>query len=233
MREKTLLLFVVTLAINLHGQQVGEIDLVRHQSDSTERDDVVPSGCDFPHYTNSDGVIVDTGKKPKLRVELVLSKNVFERRDTVEGKVVMQNIGPTAIAIPWSLDPRVGKRPKEVIQNEYEMGWFELELKGFGKVSVPLESGSESSPLYSSPSNPLTRLSIEPGQTVVIKLKFRLEEKRKLSALVEIKPGKAEIGAKWRQANFTWRRDGCAVQTGYFSYDYQEDVKPASVEISN
>jgi hypothetical protein len=35
----------------------------------------------------------------------------------------------------------------------------------------------------------------------------------------------------WRQARYTWHRDGCTVETGYFSYDYQEDASPVSIEI--
>jgi hypothetical protein len=39
----------------------------------------------------------------------------------------------------------------------------------------------------------------------------------------------AEVRAQWRQARYTWHRDGCTVETGYF--DYQEDARPVSIEI--
>jgi len=74
-------------------------------------------------------------------------------------------------------------------------------------------------------------LRVEPGQWITANLKFLLEEKQILSVLLPVKPGKAEIGVQWRQARYTWKRDGCAVQTGYFNYDYQQDTKAVGIEI--
>jgi hypothetical protein len=49
--------------------------------------------------------------------------------------------------------------------------------------------------------------------------------------LLPIKPGKAEIRLQWRQARFTWHSKGCAADTGYFSYVYEEEMKPVSIAI--
>jgi|ERR1700674_240752 hypothetical protein len=233
MKRKTLLFCLAVFAVDLRAQQVAEIDLARHKPDKTEAQsvDVGLDGCGFPHYKNSDGVIVNADGRSKLKVELTLPKEQFERGEIADGQVLMQNVGPDAILIPWSSDPQVSNRPRGAIQHEYEVGWFELELKGAGNVSVPLESESESIFLYSSDSNSRSSLRIEPGQWVIAKFKFLLEEKQKLSVSLPLKPGKAEISVKWRQARYTWHRDGCAVETGYFNYDLHQDAKPVSIEI--
>ena len=36
---------------------------------------------------------------------------------------------------------------------------------------------------------------------------------------------------QWRQARFTWHRDGRSSETGYFSYDYPEQAKPISIQV--
>src|SRR5207245_7030281 len=106
---------------------------------------------------------------------------------------LMRNVGLDAVVIPWSSDPQVSKRQSGVVQHAYEMGWFELELTGVGKTKVPLESESESSLLYSSQSNSKSSLRIEPGQWVIAKFKFLLEERQNLSVLLPLKAGKAKI----------------------------------------
>ena len=233
MKKKALLFCLAVFTVDLRAQQIAEIDLARHKPDKTDAQsaDVGLDGCDFPHYSNSDGVIVNTDRKSKLKVELTLPKEAFERGDLVDSQVLMQNLGLDAIVIPWNSDPQIRNRPRGAIQHEYEMGWFEIEWRGAGKVSVPLELESEATSLYSSDSKSQSSLRIEPGQWVIFKFKFLLEEKQKLSVLLPLKPGKAEIIVKWRQARYTWHRLGCAVETGYFNYDRYQDAKPVSIEI--
>jgi hypothetical protein len=223
---------LLTLSV-AHCQQIGNADLIRPKPHSQE---VQPQnlgldGCDFPHYTNSDGVIVDTERRSKIKLELTLSKKTFRPGETVDGQVLMRNVGTDAIVIPWNPNSQLANRPSNVTQHEYEIGWFELELKGKGTLKIPLESESVSMFLYSSESDSRSTLRVEPGQWITAKLKFLLEEKQILSVLLPVKPGKAEIGVQWRQARYTWKRDGCAVQTGYFNYDYQQDTKAVGIEI--
>jgi len=230
MKRKALLFCLAVLCVDLRAQQIADVDL-RHKPDKTKHEsaDIGLDGCDFPHYTHSDGVIVSTDRRSKLKVELMLSKETFERGEIIDGQVLVQNVGLDAIVIPWSSDPQISERPNGAVQYEYEMGWFELKLGGAAKIRV--ESESESSFLYSSELNSKSTLRIEPGQWLIAKVKFVLDEKQTSSVLTPLKRGKAEIGVQWRQARYTWHRDGCAVQTGYFNYDYQQDAKPISIEI--
>jgi hypothetical protein len=76
-------------------------------------------------------------------------------------------------------------------------------------------------------------LSINPGEWVVLKLRFLIDERRTSSVLVPIKTGEANIEVTWRQARFEWQADGCAVKTGYFSYEYQQDAKPIKIKVAD
>lgn len=192
-RSALLSLLLAMLSIRMHGQQIGEIDLGRHQLDTAEVRDVnvTPVGCGVAPAVHGDGVIVDPdpNKRARLKVELTLSKETFKRGETVEGSILMQNVGTDAIVIPWNLDPRVSIRPKDVSQYAYEMGWFALKLRGARKVEIPLESESQSHFLYGSASNPGTSLSINPGEWVIFKLRFLIEERRTSSSIAAHQDG--------------------------------------------
>ena len=231
MKRKVLLFRMAMLSIDVYGQQIAEIDLVSYKLPKYETQSMDLDGCSTPFYPHSDGVIVDTERRSKLKLELTLSKETVHRGEIVNAQILMQNVGLDAIVIPWSLDPEIRKHPSGTVQHEYELGWFELELKGRGKIRIPLESESESAFLNSSESNPQSRLRLEPGQWVTAKIRFVLKEKEKLSVLEPVKSGTNEISVRWRQARYTWRRDGCTIETGYFSYDYEQDTRPLGIEI--
>jgi hypothetical protein len=50
----------------------------------------------------------------------------------------MQNLGTDTVVIPWNVDSNVSIRPKDVSQYAYDVGWFELKLKGARKIEVLL-----------------------------------------------------------------------------------------------
>lgn len=236
MKTIVLMSLMAMLSTWIHSQQIGELDLSRQPRDPAEAREVniMPAGCGVAPADHGDGVIVspDPNKKPKLKIELTLPKGTFKQGETVESNVLMQNVGTDAMVIPWSLDSNVSIRPKDVSQHAYEMGWFELKLKGAHKVEVPLESESQSHFLYGSLSTPGSSLSINPGEWVILKLHFLIDERRTSSVLVPIKTGDANIEVTWRQARFEWQADGCAVKTAYYSYQYQEDVKPIKIKVA-
>jgi hypothetical protein len=236
MKTIMLLSLMAMLSTPIHCQQIGELDLGRQPRDPAEAREVniMPLGCGVAPAVHGDGVIVnsDLNKRSTLKIELTLLKNTFKQGEKVESSILMQNVGTDTIVIPWSLDSTVSIRPKDVSQYAYEMGWFELKLKGASKIEVPLESESQSHFLYSSVAAPGSSLSINPGEGVILKLRFLIDEKRTSSELVPINTGDANIEVTWRQARFEWQADGCAVKTGYFNYEYQEDAKPIKIKVA-
>jgi hypothetical protein len=234
MKSRLLLLSWVMLSVFLHGQQVAQIDLVAHQIPkqvASADSDMALAGCESPSYKHLDGAILETKGRPKLTLELAPAKQIVRQHETVDAQVLVRNVGSEAVVIPWTVDPEIRKHSPDVVQHEYELGWFELELAAENGRGVPLESESQTFFLGSSESNPQSKLRLEPGQWVTAKIRFAIDEKRNLSVSLAIKPGKAEVSARWRQARYTWHRDGCTVETGYFSYDYQEDASLMSIEI--
>jgi hypothetical protein len=234
MKSKLLLPSWVMLSVFLHGQQVAQIDLVAHQIPkqvASANSDTALAGCESPSYKHSDGAVLKTEGRPRLTLEVSPAKQIVHQGETVDAQVLMRNVGSEAVVIPWSVDPEIRKHLPDAVQHDYELGWFELELLAMNGRGVPLESESQTFPLGSSESNPQSKLRLEPGQWVTAKIRFAIDEKRNLSVLLPIKPGKAEVSAHWRQARYTWRRDGCTVETGYFSYDYKENASPVSIEI--
>jgi hypothetical protein len=160
----------------------------------------------------------------------MLSKTKIQRGETFQGTILLKNIGDDAAVIPWSSDARLGNRPSNAVEHEYEQGWFDVELIA-PKTRVPLESESRSFPLYGSRSAPVSRLRIAPGQSIVAKFSFVVEGKKTLSASLPIQAGAAAIKAEWRQVRYTWRRNGCEVNIGYFNHRYREDQNAVDVNI--
>jgi hypothetical protein len=65
----------------------------------------------------------------------------------------------------------------------------------------------------------------------VARFDFILEDDRKSSAGRRLKSGKADITTRWRQALYTWRREGCKIEAGYFSYDYKTESNPVALDL--
>jgi hypothetical protein len=235
MKRIILLILIAMLSTRMRGQKTGEIDLSRHEGDAAEiqSQNVIPDGCGVPHGVHGDGVIVDPdpNKKLKVRIELTLPNDTFKRGEMVDGKISMQNVGVGPILIPWNTDPHISIRPKDASQYAYEMGWFELRLKDGRDVEVPLESASLSNFLYSSASHPGI-LNVNPGEYAIFKLRFLIDERRTSSVRRSLKTGDAHIEIEWRQARYEWQADGCNVNTGYFTYIYQEDAKPIKIKVA-
>jgi len=226
-------LSILATALTVHGQQIAEIDLTQpvppsrliHQS-------LVPKECDTPNFTNSDGEIVSSNNSSHLTLQLkVLNGETFSLGERVKGEVVVRNVGSEEVRIPWTIDPDLSTPKVGSLQHDYDVGWFEVEFKNKDASGVRLESGSVSNFLHSSPSAPGTSLQLEPGQWVVAKFDFILEQDHKSSAGQRLKSGKADVTARWRHALYTWRREGCKIETGYFNYNYKTESKPVVVEL--
>jgi len=226
------LLLLAALSVGLRGQQIAEINLVRPKAigPGSYNADVVPEGCRHPRYKDSQTVI--THRDSKLKIELVLSnKNEIDRNGTLQGTILMKNVGTGPVVIPWSSNPDVSKRPRDILRHEYEQGWFDAELTGSSKIKVPLETESVSMFLYSSPTVPGSTLTLEPGQWIVATASFVIAERRRCCERLPIETGKAAIKVEWRQVRYTWERSGCTVKTGYFNYGYQEDQNVVGVDV--
>jgi|SRR5580704_2610515 hypothetical protein len=231
--RRTVVYLVVALSLNAHSQKIDEIDLTRPSpAGPMLHSDVLPKECLSPEFTTSNGAIVTSVKHPSLEIQLtILNEKAFAIGDRVKAEVVMKNVGDDPFDIPWTFDPNVVAPDANSLQNEYEEGWFEVELKG--KPPIRLESESVSGYLYGSLTKSGTTLHLEPGQWIVAKFDFLMEQDSKMSALFHIGAGANDVLAHWRQVKHGWRRDGCKMESSYYSYDYAEETKPASIKVWN
>src|SRR5437660_6645393 len=97
MKNRVLLFCLMLLSIDVYGQQIAEIDLVAHQPPKklgTQISDMALAGCESPFYNHSDGAIVKTEARSKLRLELTLAKQAFHRGEIVDANVLMRNAEP-------------------------------------------------------------------------------------------------------------------------------------------
>lgn len=229
--SRAVVYLVVAVSLNAHAQKIAEIDLTRPlPAVPMVRRDVVPKECTSPEFTTSDGAIVSS---VKLEIQLaILNEKAFAMGDRVKAEVVIKNVGDDQLDIPWTLDPNVIALDANSLQDESEEGWFEVELKG--KPPIRLEAESVSGYLYGSLTKPGTTLRLEPGQWIVGKFDFLMEQNRKMSAaLFHIGEGTHDVLAHWRQVKHGWRREGCKMESSFYSYDYAEETKPASIKVWN
>jgi hypothetical protein len=186
----------------------------------------------MPEYVNSDGDIVSPKGSLELKLELsILNGTSFVPGDRVKSEVLLKNVGTEPVDLPWTVNPKIALPSPNSLQHEYEKGWFELELNGQHATGIRLFSESLSNSLYSSPSAPRTSLHLDPGQWIAARVDFILEEDHKSSVGRRVTSGKATVVARWRQARYTWKQEGCKIDMGYYSYRFKIDSKPTDVEV--
>jgi hypothetical protein len=166
------------LGASLYAQKTAEIDLTQPPvPNHPVQQQVIPEDCVAPQYANSDGVIVNSNERQKLEIDVsLLNRKIFAPGDRVRAEIKMYNRGSEAIEIPWTTDSRLSSQNATATERQYDLGWFEAEIRAGPKAStVPLESESVSAFLYSSPSAPGTSLRLKPQESVVVKFDFILE----------------------------------------------------------
>lgn len=231
---KTLIhVVLLTCGLGAYGQKVADIDLTQHLPTSRLiQQSTLPKECEAPQFTNSDGAIVSQDGRPEVELQLnILNGGAFAFGDRIRSQVVMRNIGTRAVEIPWTADPQIGSPRAGSLQHEYGLGWFEVGINRKDGSTIRLESESVSNFLYSSPSAPGTALRLEPGQWIVARFDFLLEQDRKLSSRPHLERGNTDLVIHWRQALHRWQRDNCKIETEYYSYDHKEETKPVRIEI--
>jgi hypothetical protein len=219
----------VLFAASVRAQQIGSVDLT-HPKTNTRKS---VRGC----TRTSAGIIGDSfirrdGKFRKLTLRMIkLSRTEITQGDNVDAIVRMQNAGGVAIEIPWSADPNtswVGQDPRHL---EWSDGDFQVDLvdsagNGFGDgFGVKIASGD----LYGSKVVPNSFLTIQPGEWVTARIRFKLAEK-------SIATGAAKIAIEWDRADMSWSVNrNCAAALGYVHYDhyYQQDHPSATITIRN
>lgn len=227
MRTLLCVSFVLLLAGDASGQQIGSVDLTR----PPERVDL-PNGCKklLP------GVIGDGWPEPEDHVPRNIVVEVVTVKDPkpvlgseLVAEVRLQNSGTQSIKIPWSNEFSSLVKGRNLDALSWDEATFEFMLRDQQGRKVGLKSLTES--LYGSKSTDGSELTVEPGESVTASVKFALEDRFPIPPL-RLKEGEWELSAKWVQTGRTSSvSKNCTVANAYFHYDRYYQQKNSGITI--
>ena len=231
--------FLVSCAVTLlpalyFAQQIDTVDLTRPEPPITKlHDESAPPGCE----NLSPGVIADGWIEPTDRRARKITVRVVSGSDLnaalgseVEAEVHLQNNDPDSIRIPWSTDPNSVMANEDASQLSWTAGTFEYDLTDAKGDEVALVSLTEW--VYSSESARGSQITIQPGQTVAARVKFKIEDRFSIDK--RLQPGEWRLFAKWHQVNrHVWVKD-CGRNSGFYQYErfYKQENVPLTIHVA-
>jgi hypothetical protein len=214
------------LASGALGQQISSVDLTHPpKSDSISQDQkktAPPDGCEkiLPGII-ADGFVRPEDRLPReITLELIrVSADKAPVGSELAADVRLLNSGKQSIQIPWSIDPSSVTEGQGLSHREWEGGSFEILLRGQVDNDVLLTSLTY--PLYGSKFSPGSLLTLQPGQSVVATIKFKLESRYPVRP-GHWKGGKTELLVEWRQTSVDQDIVDCKMRKGFYQYQYEQ-----------
>jgi hypothetical protein len=217
------------------GQQIASVDLTQPpRSNSTSQDQqktALPDGCEkiLPGIF-ADGVVVPKDQQPRAIVlEIVgVSADKAALGSELRADVRLRNSGKQSIQIPWSTDPSTVTDGQVAGHLQWEGGSFEVLLRGeLDDNDVLLVTLT--SPLFGSKFSPGSLLTMQPGESVIAKIKFKLESHSVRP--VPLKEGKMELLVKWGQVARYQEVADCKMRNGYYQYHYEQKNMTMPIQV--
>lgn len=207
-------------------QQIASLDLTHPpKSDSISQDQTkpaLPDGCEkiLPGII-ADGFIQPEDHHPReITLELIsVSANKAPVGSELAADVRLLNSGKQSIQIPWSINPSAVRDGQEPSHREWEGGSFEVLLRG--QVDNDVLLASLTYPLYGSKFSPGSLLTLQPGQSVVAAIKFKLESRYPVRP-GHWKEGKMELLVEWRQTSIYQDLADCKMRKGFYQFQYEQ-----------
>lgn len=149
----------------------------------------------------------------------------------VEAVVDLKNSDSQPTVIPWSTNQGVIEQNQSPDNLQWETGTFVFLLRNEQGQRVRLKSLT--SWLHSSKFASGSQRTIQPGQQVSARVRFRIEDLYKTDPLL-LKEGKWQLSAAWVQVDRTARVKECAESNGFFHYDhfYHQENLPMTIQIT-
>jgi len=211
--------FCVLLVASLHAQQIGHADLSGQLTSDKKKDDVseLHRSKECPHSEAGalvDGIVESDVPRHILLAITRVSTTHPELGGEIDAEVMLKNIGPAQVTIPWASNPDHLNASEDDNYKEWETGEFVLSLRA-SDTRVRLKSISRN--LFSSRFSNGSTLTLREGEWITATLRVRLEaESPEVDGAIE--PGKGDLIAEWRQIQRTYKRVGCQINAGYFRY---------------
>jgi hypothetical protein len=245
--------FATSLGLGLScvAQEVGSVDLRPSASPSRttaeekkkkesagakekgeEKD--LPGGCEkLQPGIIADGIVKTDDNQPRpILVEVAkISEQEPAEGSELDAEVRLQNTGTRAIEIPWSGDANVIETGQGSKGHEWQGGYFEVFFRARKPNGVMLKSLSPD--LYGTRFHPGSLLTLQPGQWITAKIRFKLEAKY-LYKVGEFQGQEAELFVRWEQVNrVIWIKD-CKEGSGFYRYDnfYKQENRGVKMHVA-
>ena len=217
------------------GQQIASVDLTHPpKSDSISQNQTKqtpPDGCEkILPGTIVDGFMLSKDHLPReITLELVRvdAKKVAVGSE-LGADVQLLNSGKQSIQIPWSTDPKTVIDGQGPSHRKWEGGSFEVLLRGQLDNDVLLESLTY--PLYGSRLTPGSLLTLQPGESVIAAIKFKMLSRYPVRP-GPWKEGKMELLVEWRQTSVNQDLDDCKMRKGFYQYHYEQKNLTTPVQV--
>jgi hypothetical protein len=217
------------------GQQIASVNLTHPpKSNSISQNQTkpaLPDGCEkILPGTIADGFVQPEDHRPReITLELIrLSAEKAPVGGELGADVRLLNSGKQSIQIPWSIDSNVVTDGQSPSHREWEGGSFEILLRGQPDHDVLLESLTY--PLYGSKFSPGSLLTLQPGQSVVAAIKFKLESRYPVHP-GPWKEGKMELLVEWRQNSINQDLVDCKMRKGFYQYHYEQKNLTTPIQV--
>jgi hypothetical protein len=220
----------------VQAQQIASTDLTHPPSylpnANTAQEKIdYPNGCKIMATGYADGEIVMQNSEPrKIKVELIsISTATLAKGADITGTVKLQNTGSEQIEIPWSTDDRTAHLRQDSYNRAWEVGKFEVKLKGKDNYSAELKSTSAI--LFSSSFVTGSTLIVKPKEWTTAQISFKVEEQN--PAYEKIEEGPSELVVEWAQISRTEKVEDCNLMQGFYPYagSYQQSNPPTAVKV--
>lgn len=219
-------LFTALLVSGVYAQQVRHVDLSLHSTSDKIQTPIAELTRSSDCPDKRAGLTIDGEVKPDIQRHILVavtkvSNDSPELGGEIDAEVMLKNIGPEPVTIPWIINPIQLDASKDENYKEWEIGQFVISLRDKDRQR---RLKSMSRILYSSPYTNGSTLTLLDGEWVTATVNFKLEaDWPEVDGAVKL--GDGQLIAEWHQEMRTYKRMGCEINAGFFPYKkyYQQE----------
>lgn len=223
---------VCLLAGSAFAQNVGSIDLSRPIAAPKHTDtEKLPNGCKkLSSGMIADGLPSGEGDVPrKIAVGVIGIRNPAPAIGSeVVAEIRLRNSDSRPITIPWSTDFDRIRKTEHPDALKWDQATFDFTLRDKRGKHIALKGLTGF--LVGSESVAGSELTLKPGDSITVTVKFAVEEAFPIPPL-QLKPGEWQLSATWDQTGRSWGVRNCEVSNLYVHYEQFYEQQSTGVPI--